>query len=287
MAMMNDAATGAADAAEIQRIVAGSGSSFYWAMRLLRRDRRAAMFAIYAFCRAVDDIADEDGPATEKQRQLAEWRDEIVRVYESEPKTGTGRALSIAIKTFGLAQKDFEAIIDGVEMDATGAAQAPDMATLELYCARVAGAVGLLSIKVFGDDSPAARRGALALGTAMQLTNILRDLAEDAGRGRLYLPREQLEAQGIVSNDPDTVLAHPAIGDACAAVAHIAEGRFRQAEFEFTVCSRKALRPALAMMAVYRLLLRRLQERGWTKLDERPRIGKMTRLWIALRASFA
>lgn len=276
-----------ADAAEIRRIAVGSGSSFYWAMRLLPKERREAMFAIYAFCRAVDDIADGPKPADEKLRALDAWREEVARLDGGAPRTATGRALQAATTRFGLARDDLAAVIDGVAMDVTGAAQAPDLATLELYCARVAGAVGLLSIRVFGAHSEAARRGALAQGHAMQLTNILRDVAEDAARGRLYLPRELLRDNGIETTEPAAVLRHPAVGRACAALAEIAERRYAEAEDAFASCPRRPLRPGLAMMAVYRLLLRRLRERGWQRLAEKPRIGAARRLWIALRAGFA
>ena len=161
------------------------------------------------------------------------------------------------------------------------------MATLELYCARVAGAPGLLSLRVFGADSPAARLGALAQGHAMQLTNILRDVAEDAARGRLYLPREILLRHGIAASDPAAVLRHPAAGKACADLAALAEARFAEADAAFAACPRRPLRPAFAMMAAYRLLLRRLCERGWTRLADKPRIGPAARLWVALRASLA
>lgn len=277
----------ATDAAEMRRIAAGSGSSFYWAMRLLPRERREAMFAIYAFCRAVDDIADGPAPDARKRRELDAWRDEIARLEDGAPRTAVGRALAAAGARFGLAREDLLAVIAGVEMDVTGTAQAPDMATLELYCARVAGAVGLLSLHVFGADSAEARHGALALGHAMQLVNILRDVAEDATRGRLYLPRELLEEHGIAATEPRAVLRHPAAGRVCAALAEIAESRFAEAEAAFAACPRKPLRPAFAMMAVYRLLLGRLRERGWTRLADAPRIGPVLRFWIALRAALA
>lgn len=275
------------DAAEMRRIVRDSGSSFYWPMRLLPRERRTAMHAVYAFCRAVDDIADGPAPAAEKRRALEGWRAELDRVHGGAPRTAVGRALAAAVARFGLARADLAAVIEGVEMDVSGAAHAPDLATLELYCARVAGAVGLLSVRVFGADSEAARRGALALGHAMQLTNILRDLSEDAARGRLYLPREILQRHGIATADPGAATRHPAIGRACAELAAIAETRFGEAERAFAACPRRRLRPALAMMAVYRLLLRRLGDRGWAPLADKPRIGRATLLWTALRAGFA
>jgi phytoene synthase len=241
------------------------------------------MFAVYAFCREVDDIADGDLPTAEKRARLGEWRSEIARIYDGAPESAIGRALGAAARDYGLEREDMEAVVAGVEMDATGESQAPDMATLNTYCERVAGAVGLLSIKIFGDDSVPARRGAIALGHALQLTNILRDVAEDAARGRLYLPRELLMEHEIHTTDPATVASHPAVGEVCAALAADAESSFLEASEAFAVCDRRALRPAFAMMDLYRTLLHRMKSRGWSRLDRRPRIGTLSKLWIAAR----
>ena len=270
-------------AGEVRRIVEDAGTSFYWAMRLLPAERRDAMFAIYAFCREVDDIADGDLPLAEKQAGLDEWRAEIARIFEGEAESTVGRALAAATSDYGLDRGVMEAVIDGMEMDATGEALAPDMDTLIAYCNRVASAVGLLSIKVFGDDSEDARRGAIALGHALQLTNILRDLVEDAARGRLYLPRELLVEYGIEATDPAEVIEIPSVSAVCDALAEVAANRFAEARKSFKLCNRKALKPAFAMMDVYRLLLRRMQARGWTRLNKRVRIGPLAKLWIALR----
>lgn len=269
--------------AQIRRIVEGANTSFYWAMRLLPADRRDAMFAVYAFCREVDDIADGDLAADEKRKGLDKWRAEIARIYEGEPETPVGKALGAATKAYGLDRGAMEAVVDGVEMDATGEALAPDMDTLITYCNRVASAVGLLSIKIFGDDSDEARRGAVSLGHAMQLANILRDVADDAAQGRLYLPRELLEDYGIDSTDPAEVIDNPAVAAVCEDMAEVAANRFAAAREAFAKCDRKALRPAFAMMDVYELLLKRMQSRGWTRLDKHPRIGLLARLWIALK----
>lgn len=269
--------------AEIRRAVEGAGTSFYWAMRLLPVERRDAMFAIYAFCREVDDIADGDLPVEQKRAGLDEWRAEIARIFGGEPESTVGRALAAATRDYGLDRGAMEAIVDGVEMDATGESLAPNMDTLITYCNRVASAVGLLSIKVFGDDSEDARRGAVALGHALQLTNILRDVTEDAAIGRLYLPRELLLEYGIDNADPAWVIDNPAVSAVCDELAEVAANRFAEARKSFASCDRKALKPAFAMMDVYRLLLRRMQTRGWTRLDKRVRIGPLSKLWIALK----
>lgn len=270
-------------AVEVRRIVEDAGTSFYWAMRLLPAERRDAMFAVYAFCREVDDIADGELPVEEKRVGLDEWRAEIARIFEGEPESTVGRALAAATRDYGLDRADMEAIVDGMEMDATGEALAPDMQTLITYCNRVASAVGLLSIKVFGDDSEDARRGAVALGHALQLTNILRDVVDDAARGRLYLPRELLLEYGIAATNPAEVIDNQVVSAVCDELAEVAANRFAEARKSFKTCNRKALKPAFAMMDVYRLLLRRMQARGWTRLDKRVRIGPLAKLWIALK----
>lgn len=269
--------------AHVLNVTRASGTSFYWGMRLLSRPRREAMFAIYAFCREVDDIADGVEPETEKIARLMEWRTEIDRVFERRPETLTGRALMAPVLAFELRRENFRAIIDGMEMDVRTVMQAPSMAELQLYCARVAGAVGLLSIRAFGTKSEDAERFALALGEALQLTNILRDLRQDAALGRLYLPREHLLAHEISSRAPQEVLSHPRLPEACSDTAELAEQKFRIAAAAVTDRDRDALRPAIVMMRNYQLILDRLRRAGWRDLDQPVRVSKPAKLWIAFR----
>ena len=180
------------DLAAVEAIVRAAGTSFYRGMRVLPADRRAAMYAVYAFCREVDDIVDDEGDFAGKVPLLAAWRARIAGLYRGEADGPVTRVLLAAVARYGLRAEDFVAVIDGMQMDAETVIVAPDLATLDLYCDRVAAAVGRLSVRAFGDASPAADRVAFALGRALQLTNILRDVAEDAARGRLYLPREWL-----------------------------------------------------------------------------------------------
>ncbi len=266
----------------IRRRVEAAGTSFYWAMRLLPAARREAMYAIYAFCREVDDIAD-DWPEAERARGLAAWRDEIAALYAGTPQHPVARALREPVARFALRRGDFEAIIDGMEMDAAGDIRAPDLATLDLYCARVAAAVGHLSVHAFGDPSPAAHRVADALGRALQLTNILRDLGEDAGRGRLYLPREVLDRHGIRATEPRTMLRHPALPAACRDVAALAERHFAEADAAMAQCSRRAMRPAALMGAFYRATLDELLRAGWRDPASRVGLSKRRKLWLVLR----
>jgi squalene synthase HpnD/squalene synthase HpnC len=263
-----------------------SGSSFYWAMRFLPRRKREAMFAVYAFCREVDDIADGPGAPAGKRKALEAWGDEIEALYAGRPGRMISRALLAPVTRFGLRREDFEEILRGVGMDAHGPIRAPAMADLTLYCARVAGAVGLLSVRVFGCTDPGADRFALALGEALQLTNILRDVAEDAATGRLYLPREALEAAGIGEREPAAVIAHPRLPEACAVLAERARERFAEARGLLSRMERRdraALRPAVIMMAVYDRLLDRLLGEGWRRLDPPVRLPKSEKVLIALR----
>ena len=273
----------AAARAHVQAVVAASGSSFYWSMRLLPRPKRDAMYAIYAFCREVDDVADGDGAPAAKLALLDGWRAEIRALVAGRPRSPTALALAQPVVRYQLPQAEFDALIDGMEMDAAGRMQAPSQAELERYCRCVAGAVGLLSLRVFGARGTQPERGALALGEALQLTNILRDLAEDAGRGRLYLPRELLERHGIAPGDPDRALRHPALPRVCGVLAGRARERFVAADGLFAAADRRQLRPALVMMQVYRRTLERLVARGWQQLDRPVRIPQPERLWLAVR----
>ena len=269
--------------AHVFAITKSSGTSFYWAMRLLPKARRDAMFAIYAFCREVDDIADRDGPAEGKLAELAEWRREIDAIYTGAPRYLTARALTRPAREFALRREDFLAVVDGMEMDVRDDMRAPTAAALDAYCRCVAGAVGLLSIRVFGATDAAAEQFAVDLGAALQLTNILRDLRQDAALGRLYLPRELLMEHGIASRDPDDVLRHPALPKVCAALARQAEARFAAANANLLRSDPAALRPAVVMMHNYHLLLERLVRAGWRRLDAPVRVSVPEKLWIAFR----
>jgi len=258
-----------------------SGSSFYLGMRLMPKAEREAMFAIYAFNRAVDDIADE-GDASPRVRlaELDEWRRAIDDLYANASSLPF---LAAVVARYGLRQEDFLAVIDGMEMDVVGTSFAPNLPTLDLYCDRVAGAVGRLSIKIFGMDEGPGFELAHHLGRALQLTNILRDLNEDASAGRLYLPREFLSEAGILSRDPHQVLAHPMIGRACGAVAQLAHLHYRKAEDVLRSRPHGLLRAPRLMSAVYARLLKKMEQTGWHAPQHRVRLGRAPLLLIALR----
>jgi presqualene diphosphate synthase len=270
----------------VEAIVRAAGTSFYRGMRVLPADRRHAMYAIYAFCRMVDDIVDEDGAFADKQPRLAAWRERIADLYRGRSDGPVTRILVLAVQRFDLRREDFLAVIDGMEMDAETEIVAPDLATLDQYCDRVAAAVGRLSVRAFGDSSPAADRVAYSLGRALQLTNILRDVEEDAERGRLYLPREWLD-EASVPHDPRVVLTAPGLPRVCARVAALAHEHFRAAHAAMRECDAKAMKPARLMGATYAAILSRLERRGWSRPGERVSLPTWQKLWLALRYGVA
>jgi phytoene synthase len=274
-----------ADELEVERIVKRSGTSFYQGMKILPEPRRRAMWAIYAFCRVVDDIADEPAPDEEKQAGLNEWRGRIAQLYAGNATDPITRCLLQPVADYKLHQADFRAVIDGMEMDSR-AIVAPDWETLDLYCDRVAAAVGRLSVRAFGDASSQADEVAWALGRALQFTNILRDLKEDAARGRLYLPANWLAAAHIDPADPAAAVKHREIGQVCERMAAQAHRYYSMAEAAMTHCNRTAMRPARIMAVTYRGVLKRLEKRGWRDLDTPVHVPKPVKLWFLLRYGF-
>jgi squalene synthase HpnD len=259
-----------------------SGSSFYTAMRILPRERRDAIYEIYSFCRAVDDVADDGGPRDQRLEQLAEWRADVDALFAG---TAPERLHGLAgpIRTFALKREDFLAVIDGMQMDVLSDIRAPDWATLDLYCDRVASAVGRLCVRVFGMEATPGIALAHHLGRALQLTNILRDLDEDAAIGRLYLPREALSAAGIAATDPAQAVASPSLGQACAVVVARAREHFRQADAVMRDCPRWSVRTPRVMAQAYQSILDRLVARGWSAPRHPIRLARTRLVWILLR----
>lgn len=259
-----------------------SGSSFYAAMRMLPRPQRVAIFEIYGFCRAVDDVADDGGPRETRLVALEEWRRDVDALYAGSPPARLAK-LDNPVRQFGLARQDFLAIIEGMEMDVRSDIRGPDLATLDHYCDCVASAVGRLCVKVFGLAGPDGIDLAHHLGRALQLINILRDLDEDAALGRLYLPREALIEAGIVGSDPAMVLSNPALGRACARVTAIIREHLNRADTIMRRCPRSTVRAPRIMGEAYKVYLDKLTARGFSPPREPVRIGRSRLLLLVLR----
>jgi phytoene synthase len=274
-------------ATEIQDSAAqrASGSSFYTAMRLMPKAQREAMYEIYSFCRKVDDIADSPGARDQRIDQLKLWRADIDAIYSGSAVT-RARSLVKAVKAFGLKREDFQAVIDGMEMDVHADIRAPDWATLDAYCDRVASAVGRLCVRVFGMEEKAGVALAYHLGRALQLTNILRDIDEDAAIGRLYLPREALQQAGIASTKPDVVVADPRIGQVCEQVAARAREHFAEADRIMDKCPRRTVRAPRIMRVAYGAIYQALLARGWVQPRAPVKVSKPRLILTILRYAF-
>ena len=269
--------------AHVDRVVARSGTSFLWGMRVLSAERRRAMHALYAFCREVDDIADEPGEVAAKRRALAAWREEIDRLYAGRPEWLTTRALLGPVRRFELPREEFLAMIDGMEIDAAPAVRMLALDDLLDYCRKVAGSVGVLSVHVFGVPRDPGPRIAGELGNALQLTNILRDLKEDADLHRVYVPQDMLDRHGVAVPTPSDLFTHPGFADVCAELAGLARRHYAEASRLLTEFGWRRMRPAVLMMAVYRETLDRLENRGWKRIGAPIRLTRARKLWLALQ----
>ncbi len=214
--------------------------------------------------------------------KLEEWRRNIDAIYLGEKRADLA-GLATAVREFNLESDDFRAIIDGMEMDVKASIQAPSFVELDLYCDRVASAVGRLSTRVFGIPNEDGKLLSEHLGRALQLTNILRDLDEDAGIGRLYLPREFLNEAGIASTDPASVLAHPALPEVCGRIVALARWHFAEADKVMKPHSRSKVRTPRVMAEAYKSILRGLVSRGWASPRARVKISKPRLVFILLR----
>jgi phytoene synthase len=259
-----------------------SGSSFYAGMRVLPKAERDAMFQIYAFCRAVDDIADEpSGAPAERRRALDAWRADLDALYSGRDP-GKAALVAEAARRFNLDKDDFLTVIDGMQMDVDEDIRAPSLAQLDLYCDRVASAVGRLSVRVFAMEDAPGRLLAHHLGRALQLTNILRDLDEDAEIGRLYLPAEMLDGAGIAAREPKAAIGEARIDAACRALAALAHDHYRAADAVFAARPAGRLGAPRLMGAVYGRLLSKTEAQGWAPPRRRAKLSKPHLLWLLL-----
>jgi phytoene synthase len=263
-----------------QAKAAQSGSSFYYSFLFLPPERRRAITALYAFCREVDDVVDECTDAGVARLKLAWWRREVAQVYDGHPSHPVAVALAAVKDRFSLPQERLQEIIDGMEMDLNHAGYA-DFESLRLYCHRVASVVGLLSAEIFGFRDARTLDYARDLGLAFQLTNIIRDVGEDARRGRIYLPREEMQRHGVSAGD--IVAARETAN--FRSLMEFQIGRavefYRRALETLPALDRRSQRPGLVMAAIYRTLLDEIKADGCRVLTRRTSLTPIRKLWIA------
>ena len=260
-----------------------AGSSFHYSFGLLPRDRREAIETVYAFCREVDDLADEGAPGRDAQSELLLCRDELARCYAGVPTRSVTLALQECIRRFRIPREPFEAILEGVEMDLHKRRYA-SFAELRGYCYRVASAVGLICLPIFGCAHPRSRDYAVDLGIALQLTNILRDLKADADRDRIYLPADEMEAFGYGDRDLFAGTRNASFLALMGYQAARAGRHFDSAALAMPPSDRRRLLPAEVMGAIYRRLLRRLETERFPVFERRICVPRLTQLSLALRA---
>ena len=265
---------------------AQSGSSFYYSFRFLPPEQRSAITALYAFCREVDDVVDEVSDPGVARVKLGWWRTEVTATFEGRAHHPVTLALSPAVAAFKRPQEHFQTVIDGMTMDLEQA-RYPDFATLEHYCHCVAGVVGLLSAEIFGYSDPSTRGYARNLGVAFQLTNIIRDVGEDAHRGRIYLPEDELSRFGV---EPKDLLARrdtTGFKDLMAHQVERARSFYARALAALPRADRRAQRPGLIAAAIYQALLAEIERDDFHVLDRRIALTPLVKAWIAWKTSWA
>jgi phytoene synthase len=263
-----------------QQKAAQSGSSFYYSFLFLPPERRRAITALYAFCREVDDVADEVSDAAIARTKLAWWRTEIANLFAGHPQHPVARALAPFVVPYGLEAARFNEIIDGMEMDLVYH-RYPDFDSLKLYCHRVAGVVGQLSAAIFGYANPSTLEYAEALGMAFQLTNIIRDVGEDARRDRVYLPGDELARFGLTVDDILQRRGSENFVKLMEFQAARAESYYDLAHSKLAPEDRAHQRAGLIMAAIYRTLLEEIRQDGFNVLDRRVGLTPLRKLWLA------
>lgn len=259
----------ATDFKYVEDVVLQSKSSFALGMKALPAGRRGYLFAIYAYCRILDDIADEAGARDQKLADLAQWRGKIDRMLKGQPDCAVTRVLYEAVERFKIPSDEFYKVIEGMEADVRGPIQRPNWDQLYAYCRCVAVSVGLLSLPIFGRTDDSAQQFAIELGYALQFTNILRDVAEDWSEDRFYLPDECLTEFGVED------IKSPHLNKVLAEVAGKAEAHYLAAERLIEQAGSANLKPALLMMVVYKKLFEKMKQRGWSKIEPRMRLSTL------------
>ena len=264
---------------------AASGSSFYHSFRFLPPERRRAIIALYAFCREVDDAVDETIDAAVARIKLEWWRSQVAAIFSGVPQHPVAQALKPVVKAFELPQEHFLAVIDGMAMD-LDFARYPDFGLLERYCDRVAGVVGLMSAQIFGYSVASTRGYARDLGIAFQLTNIIRDVGEDARRGRIYLPQDEMERFGVASAELHQQHVTPGFKALMAFQVQRARKFYDKALAALPAVDRRSQRPGLIMAAIYRALLDEIERDGFRVLDRRLSLTPLRKAWLAWKTSW-
>ena len=259
---------------------AQSGSSFYYSFLFLPPDKRRAITALYAFCREVDDVVDECSDVNVARTTLAWWRVQVAAVYQGTPQHPVAQALVPVVKQFKLKQQHLHEIIDGMEMDLQQH-QYADFAALQQYCYRVASVVGLLSAEIFGHRDPQTLKYAHDLGMAFQLTNIIRDMSEDARRGRIYIPQDELAQFGVHTRDILAGRENAGFQQLMRFQIERAQRFYQQAFAQLPAADRKAQRTGLIMAAIYRATLDEISASGCHVLKERISLTPLRKLWLA------
>jgi len=269
-----------------QQKAAQSGSSFYYSFLFLPPERRRAITALYAFCREVDDVVDEVSDPDIARTKLAWRRQEIASAFAGSAAHPVTQALQAVVRSYALPQEHFQAVIDGMQMDLERNRYL-DFTDLERYCHRVAGVVGLMSAEIFGRTQAATLQYAHDLGIAFQLTNIIRDVGEDARRGRVYLPQDELARFSVTS----AALLRGEAGDGFRALmaAQVARARewYVKAQAALPDADRRAQRPGLIMAAIYRTLLDEIESDDYAVLNQRIALTPLRKFWIAWKTSRA
>jgi phytoene synthase len=264
------------------RKVRDSGTSFAASFRFLDARKRQALNALYAFCREVDDVVDECREPAVARAKLDWWRGELAALEDGDGSHPVTRALATARQGFDLPLEQLAEIIDGMQMD-LDRTRYPDFAQLQLYCHRAAGVVGLLAAEIFGYRDRQTTKYAHALGLAFQLTNIIRDVGEDARRGRIYLPQDELARFGVGEQDILRSRHTPAFAALMAFQTQRAREHYDRALAALPAADHKAQRPGLVMAAIYRRLLDEIEKDGFLVLDRRTALTPPLKLWLALK----
>ncbi len=263
---------------------AKSGSSFYYAFRFLPEPQRRAMTALYAFCREVDDIVDECSDADIARKKLDWWREEVQRLFHGQPSHPVAKALQAQVQRFNLPEEYFQEIIDGMQMDLDYDSY-PSYRELSLYCYRVASVVGLMSAEIFGYRNRQTLKYAHELGMAFQLTNIIRDVHEDALRGRVYLPQDELQRFGVRNEDLFHGRGSPELVELLKFQAERARGHYRKAFEWLPEEDRYSQRSGLIMAEIYLATLEEIENDGFRVLEHKIKLTPLRKLWIAWKTA--